>query len=179
MFWQPMRSIEVEKINKSSMNYLTMLFILFHFLKVMSVEDDPINLLPESNKLGPNVTAEYQQKAQGEKLVELINGGAVLFFKHGFRQTVFQEYYVDSTQYINLEIYQMETNEGAQGIFMARFDTSAQQIDLGEQGFKSNYYCAFYRSNYYVIITASAATEELQNIFLNAAAIIDKKIMNN
>ena len=157
---------------------LTVLSVLF-IIKGMAGENNLTNLLPEDKELGPNVTSEYQQKAAGEKLVELINGGAVLFFKHGFKQTVFQEYYVDSTQYINLEIYQMENPEGAKGIFLARTDTSAISLTLGKQGFRDDYYCTFYRNHYYVIATASDSSAAVQQVLLKAAEIVDKKIISN
>ena len=139
-------------------------------------ENSLTKLLPDSQDLGQTITSGYLQMAEGENLVELSNGGAVLFFKHGFKQTVFQEYYIDSTQYINLEIYQMETPEGAKGIFVARSDTSAKQIPLGEQGFQDNYYCTFHREHYYVIVTGSDSTKVIQQLLLKTAEIVDRRI---
>ena len=139
-------------------------------------DNDLVNLLPDDKELGENVTAEYQQSAKGEKLIELINGGAVLFFKHGFKRTVFQEYYVDSTQYINLEIYQMEKPEGARGIFLARTDTSANNAPFGQQGFQNDYYCTFYRDQYYVIVTGSDTSRTLQQILIKSAESVDGRI---
>jgi len=145
----------------------------------MALENSIIKLLPDSKELGPGVTSEDHQSAVGEKLIELINGGAVLFFKHGFKQTVFQEYYIDSTQYINLEIYQMEKPLGAKGIFLARTDTSDQKLLIGELGYRSDYYCSFYRYNYYVTVTGSDSTKAIQKILRKSAEIVDRKIIGD
>ncbi len=135
-------------------------------------------LLPDKQELGQSITPGYQDEAKGEKLFELINGGAVLFFRHGFKQTIFQEYYIgDSTQYINLEIYHMEEPEGAKGIFLARTDTTAKIIPYGQLGFRNDYYCTFYREQYYVIATGSDSINTIQNLLLKTVEIIDKKII--
>ena len=135
-------------------------------------------LLPDKQELGQSITPGYQEEAEGEKLIELINGGAVLFFRHGFNQTVFQEYYIgDSTQYINLEIYQMEKPEGAKEIFLARTDTTAKKIPVGQLGFRDDYYCTFHQGMYYVIATGSDSTKIIQNLLLKTVEIIDKKII--
>jgi hypothetical protein len=149
---------------------------VFTMINGIAAENDLTTLLPDATELGQNVTADYQQKAEGEKLVELINGGAVLFFKHGFKRTVFQEYYLDSTQYINLEIYQMENPQGVKGIFWARADTSANELPFGEQGYQDDYYCTFYRETYYVIVTGSDTSQSIQKILLKSAEIVDKRI---
>ena len=158
-------------------------FIILFFVSTLIIIVDAIagdidlkNLLPEDKELGKNVKAEYQQTAQGEKLVELINGGAVLFFRHGFEKTIFQEYYIDSTQYINLEIYQMNNPNGARGIFLARTDTTATKISFGQLGIQDNYFCTFYRDNYYVIATGSDSINTIQQVLLKAMQIVDKNI---
>ena len=160
---------------KSVIVSITIVFV-FTVINGITGENDLTGLLPDDTELGQNVTAEYQQTAEGEKLIELINGGAVLFFKHGFQSTVFQEYYVDSTRYINLEIYQMEKPEGAKGIFLARTDTSANKVPFGQQGFQDDYYCTFYRDTYYVIITGSDTSGTIQQILLKSAEIVDNRI---
>ena len=157
--------------------YLALTIIILAFMgRGIASENNLTWILPDSKELGQTITAGYQQKAEGEKLVELINGGAVLFFRHGFKQTVFQEYYIDSTQYINLEIYQMDTPEGAEGIFAARSDTSAKKIPLGQQGFQDNYYCTFHREQFYVIVTGSDSTTVIQQLLLKTAEFVDKRI---
>lgn len=152
---------------------------MFITANLIASENDMYKLLPAEIELGNNVTAEYQQKAEGEGLVELINGGAVLFFRHGFKQTIFQEYYIDSVKYINLEIYQMESTRGAKGIFLARTDTLDMKINLGQLGFRSNYYCSFYRDNYYIIATGSDSTEAIRSLLVSVAKTVDQKIIQN
>ena len=169
----------MREINKETIKYFMIVVIISTVLIVVDAfagESNLANLIPNDKELGKNVIAEYQQTAKGEKLVELINGGAVLFFRHGFQETVFQEYYIDSTQYINLEIYQMQNPEGAKGIFLARTDTTAEKIPFGQLGFKDNYYCTFYHDNYYVIATGSDSTNDIQQVLLKAVEIVDNII---
>ena len=142
-------------------------------------EKDLLRILPENREIKQAVPSGEPQVAKGEKLFELINGGAVLFFKHGFQQTLFQEYQIDNGRIMNLEIYQMDTPAGAKGVFTERADPSAKQIPLGEQGLQGDYYCAFHRGVYYVTVTGSAFTKEIQQILLTTAKMVDKKIRDD
>jgi hypothetical protein len=136
-----------------------------------------ISLLPKTVELEKSLTPGYRQEARDAKLIELINGGAVLFFRHGFSQTVFQEYFIeDSTKYMNFEIYQMNNSQGAKGIFLARTDSTSEKISLGHLGVKGNYFCTFYRGSYYVVATASDSSKTIQEILFRTAKIIDEKI---
>ena len=168
------------KCDKNGIQYLRLLAFLLLILSslVHGSEKEMTDLLPSANGLGPGVTRDYRQFAEGEDLVELINGGAVQFFKHGFNRALFQEYYVDSTQYINVEIYEMKSEEAARGIFMARTDTTEQRLLAGSLGFVSDYFCTFYRDHYYVVITSSDDSEAIRLILLKAARIVDRKILS-
>ena len=171
----------MQEINRKTIKYFmitVIISIIFIIIEAIAGESNLANLLPQDKELGKNVTSEYQQAAKGEKLVELINGGAVQFFRHGFQETIFQEYYIDSTQYINLEIYKMQKPQGSKGIFLARIDTTAAKISVGQQGFKGDYFCTFYRNNYYVIATGSDSTQAIQNVLLKAMKVVDKNIVN-
>lgn len=170
----------MKEINSKKIKYFICAFLTSCTLIItngIAGETELTTLLPQDKALGNNVSAEYLQKAEGEKLVELINGGAVLFFKHGFEQTIFQEYYIDSTQYINLEIYQMNSPEGAKGIFLARSDTAAKKLPFGQQGIQDDYYCTFYRDNFYVIATGSDSTNNIQQVLLKTIELVDAKIL--
>lgn len=70
----------------------------------------------------------------------------------------------------------MQKPEGEKGIFLTRTDTTAEKIRFGQQGLKDDYYCTFYRDNFYVIATASDSIKSLQHILLKSAQIIDDKI---
>lgn len=139
-------------------------------------EKDLLQMLPESRGFKEAVPAGEPQIAKGEKLFELINGGAVLFLKHGFQQALFQEYQTDNGRTMNLEIYQMKTPAVAKGVFTERADRSSKKIPLGEQGVHGAYYCAFHRGVYYVTVTGSESTQQMQQLLLKTARTVDQGI---
>jgi len=139
-------------------------------------EKDLLQILPESREFKQAVPAGEPQIAKGEMLFELINGGAVLFLKHGFQQALFQEYQTDNGRSMNLDIYQMKTPAGAKGVFTERTDPSSKKISLGEQGVQGAYYCAFLRGVYYVTVTGSESTQQMQQLLLKTAKTVDQKI---
>ena len=163
---------------KNQIIFLVILIPLLIYAGKGNVSENSLTwILPDSQEISPFVKPDYMQTAEGEKLVELINGGAVLFFKRGFERAVFQEYTVDSTAYINLEVYQMDKSVGAKGIFLDRLDSSAEQVALGNQGVRGNYFCSFYRDDYFIIVTGSDSSKTVQQLVFKTAEIIDKKII--
>jgi hypothetical protein len=80
---------------------------------------------------------------------------------------------------MNVEIYNMATSKGAEGIFLARSDTANKKISVGDKGERSEYYCAFIRDRYYISLTGSDTKKHTQSILLKTAKIIDKKIQSS
>lgn len=100
----------------------TSVLILFIMLSVLVVaRNDSLTL---SGLLPPKVSANGQwQKAKefeyykGDDLFFLINGGAELYFEYGFNDVVSVNYLNQDSSQIKVELFRMENQNGAYGIF--------------------------------------------------------------
>lgn len=67
----------------------------------------------------------------GAELYELIDGGAEIFFEHGFERVTLQQY-VHGTDEIGVDVYAMRDSTAALGIYLSRCgeETKAPGLDL-------------------------------------------------
>lgn len=133
-------------------------------------------LLPEPARIGVAVPVEAFEVFKGEELFEPINGGAVQFLKHGFQKALYQEYIIDSTQTLQLEIYHMGEPKNSKALFEEQADPDIEPAQIGEKGILEKYYCSFWRGAYYVVVTGSDASKGSQELLLKAAQSVDEKI---
>ncbi|MCP4752157.1 MAG: hypothetical protein GY866_14770 [Proteobacteria bacterium] len=116
------------------------------------------------------------REAEGQDLFRLINGGAVLFFRHNFRQAIFQEYATPGGKTINLEIYRMESETDAKGIFTIKKDEESQAVGIGQEGSMAGYYGMFRQGAYFITVTGDESTENVRKTLARIAGIVVKKI---
>ena len=79
----------------------------------------------------PEDEAKY---AAGEDLFLLINGGAEVYHEYGFQEALFQTYSTKEGKSINLEVYEMVSQEAAFGIYSFKTGDDGHPIDLGHEG---------------------------------------------
>lgn len=98
---------------------------------------------------GPRI---YTQKT----LFEHINGQAELFFKYGFRKSIFGIYQdkKNSQNQIELDIYDMGSVLQAFGIF-SRFRNEDRPIGIGLDSFLDDRSAFFYKGRYFVMLYAT------------------------
>ena len=110
------------------------------------------NLAPRSGDVvgwAPDGEAQF---AAGEDLFLLIDGGAEVYLKYGFKEALFQAYISDDGKSINLEIYEMVSPEAAHGIYTFKTGDGGNPIDVGQEGKLESYYLNFRRGNFLVTI---------------------------
>jgi hypothetical protein len=97
----------------------------------------------------PSGGAEF---VEGEDLYLLIDGGAEVYHEYGFTSAVFQSYGTDDGREVNLEIYEMESQEAAYGIFTLKTGTDGSPVEVGYEGWRESYYLNFWKGNYLITI---------------------------
>ena len=152
----------------------------FLFLVLVSIIDNASaenleKLLPSTADFKTLQVVDVPQRAEGNELYKLINGGAVLYYQNNFKKAIFQEYQVPSGGFVTLEIYQMASPKNAQVIFNKKRGEESSTLDTGEQGVLADYYCIFRRGSFFITITGdpSAGTRET---LLKIARLVDGKI---
>jgi len=104
----------------------------------------------------------------GDKLFDLIDGAADLYFEYGFVKAVNVHYAESSGSKIQLEIYQMDSDSSAYGIFSSIFNSSDVEREIGLYSVTQDQYVAFVKDRYYVniawVLRKDARQESLQTL---------------
>jgi hypothetical protein len=92
----------------------------------------------------------------GDKLFDLINGGADIYYEYGFTQVVSVTYNDPAHTVILVEIYEMSDPSAGYGIFSLMQQTAEWCKTYGNVSAVRNDYIAFWQGNYYVNISWSS-----------------------
>ncbi len=145
-------------------------FISVYILPIgHSAAGDLRKILPAHSALGDLKPVGGPQEVEGNKLFDLINGGAVIFFKHNFRRALFREYTLGGSKSINLEIYQMGSPQDAKGIYTIKKEKGGEKLPFGEEGFLFEYFCMLRQGPYFVSITGADATDVVRKALTSIA----------
>jgi hypothetical protein len=117
--------------------------------------------LPAGGRLA--VPAELQdlqptgdpQRATGQQLFELINGGAEIFLALGFAEAVSQEYVSPDGTRFTVEVYRMQSETGAKRIYEKRGGTQTDEPRIGDASTFEEYYGHYLAGFHYFTVTAS------------------------
>lgn len=110
-----------------------------------------------------------------DDLFALINGGADIFLEYGFEE-VYTENYLNDGNTIRAEIYKMSSDSAAFGIFSSKRAGEYNIENLPHTAISSDYYYSFWKSNYYIIVTAYQNNELSQQGIEEVAKLINDKI---
>ena len=113
---------------------------------------------------------------EGEDLYDFIDGGAVIYYEYGFRQTITQEYENDDGQSIHLEIYEMTSSSSAYGIYTFNRGVEGNRVDIGDEGTIADYYLYFWKGNFLVTLIASDFNKGASEGLLPIAIEVDKRM---
>jgi hypothetical protein len=106
----------------------------------------------------------------------LIDGGAEIYHEYGFKKTVFQTYSTKDGKSINLEIYEMDNQEAAYGIYSFKTGSDGRPLELGYEGWFESYYLNFWEGNFLVTIIGLDTDSETLNGIMKIANAVDSKL---
>ena len=115
----------------------------------------------------------------GEALFTVINGGAEMYLRAGFRQAVFNVLQNADGLSINLEIYEMDNPAAARAIFAQKTGNSGLQAPFGQDARLASYYLNFWRGRYQITISGYASTPETLAAIRMVAATVDKRLQGD
>ncbi len=132
--------------------------------------------LPNNGEIGTWQPTGSPEKAVGEDLFVLINGGAEIYHEYGFKQVIMQSYENANEKSINLEIYEMENSSSAFGIYSFKTSTRGKEIHLGDKALLEDYYLNIWKGKFLVTITGFDSEPETIDGLINIANAVDSKI---
>mgnify|MGYP006288713103 CR=1 FL=1 len=115
---------------------------------------------------------------QGDELYDLINGGADLFLEYGFENVSLVNYKNKDKAGVRMELYKMEDNDAAFGIFSSQVPGNARDTNIGHNAVYNDRYILFWKDDYYCSIASNDTGEAVIRGMFAIAGAIDKKIKN-
>jgi len=152
------------------------------FFPIFSQAEEPrrqeslLHLMPlESDLEGWKLDGE-PQTAEGIRLFELINGGAEEYVKEGFSRAVMATYRNKEGKRINLDIYEMLSQEKAVRIHRKKAGDRGQKVSVGEEAVMEDYYLSFQKGTYQVTLSGYDTQRETLEWLLRMARLVAERI---
>jgi hypothetical protein len=150
------------------------LFLLLFTLRLTG--QDIRDLLPGPDDLPGWKLNQEPQIYEGDRLFELIDGGADIYIEYGFRQVVSSQFTDPSNNNILVEIYEMNDAAAAYGIFSITQQTVNWTEQFGNIAAVSADYIAFWKGKYYVNLSWSSRQHIDEPVLSRLAAIVSGNI---
>jgi hypothetical protein len=112
----------------------------------------------------------------GEDLYLYIDGGAAIYQEYGFVRAITQDYKTRGGQGLSLEIFEMETQAGAYGMFTFKRSAAGEVIPAGADGQLEDYYLNFWKGNFLVTLTSFDKDERGQRQLVQMALAVARRI---
>lgn len=156
--------------------FLRLFFILVTLLPFQAGYSANLgDFMPDLSVTLPWSTNGQVRYFEGDRLFHYINGGAQVYFEYGFVRAAVQEY-MNGSQSMVVEIYEMETSTGAFGIYSLNRDDSKPAIEVGDDGTLYDYSVSFWQDRYYVNVMAYTADQFGRSDLQKIAQSISQKI---
>lgn len=147
------------KLIYSSIGMILGVFLWLFLVPVFSRAEDPrgakvlFDLLPSKSQLQGWQLDGTPQTAVGVKLYKLINGGAEIYIKAGFKQAIMATYRNRAGKLMNLEIYEMTSVKGAAGVFKQKIGKQGKKVSIGMAALLEDGFMNFYQGPYQVTLS--------------------------
>ena len=156
---------------------ILLVIIIIVFLGFSKPEDhDLFYYLPKLGEIVDWAPVDSSKRFEGDSLYDYINGGADIYLEYGFIEVIAMDYANIKNKFIQLEIYQMENNESAYGIYSLNKGNEGKSPDIGNEAFLGDYYLIFWKDNFLVTLTGYSSDDETVKGLIALAQNIDKKI---
>ena len=118
------------------------------------------------------------QKAEGNQLFMLINGGATLYLSLGFKRALIASFVDKHGKSINLDIFEMNSPALAQQVNKEKVGAEAKILSIGNDASLESYYLNFWQGPYQITISGYDSNQESIESITNLAKIVDDKIIS-
>ena len=123
-------------------------------------EPDLSMFLPRTGQVEGWTRSQRLDRARGEELFALINGGAEVFLRHGFVSYAATDYQGSRGGFITLELYGMGDPAGAEKVFGQKAGDGLRKVDIGGEAALGDYYLLFRSGRFLAILVGQDSKEE-------------------
>ncbi len=135
--------------------------------------------LPASNQHKDWRVSGSIQKAEGNQLFMMINGGATLYLSLGFKRALTASFTDKHGKPINLDIFEMNSPTIAQRVNQEKVGTEAKKLAFGNDTSLESYYLNFWQGPYQITISGYGSNKESIDSIVRLAKIVDGKIVSS
>jgi hypothetical protein len=164
------------------MNSIMIMGLLFALTAVVEPGTEQITVkdlshyLPDSGLFIGWEPAHPPQTFVGDNLFDFINGGASIYYEYGFKQVITQQYVNADSQYLTLELYEMNNSAAAYGMYTYKTGASGKAIDIGADALLDDYYLNFWKGRFIGTVTGFGSGQESDEALLMFARAVADKI---
>jgi hypothetical protein len=163
--------------------FSTCLFSILFPLYVQAEEntwrDTLKSLLPIESRLQGWKMDSPPDTAKGLELFQLINGGAEIYIQAGFESAILVSYRNKKGKTINLEIFEMTSNESARNVHEKKISNEGKKLPIGDAALLEGYYINFRKARFQVTLSGDDSEEETVKALLNMARLVAEKIQSS
>jgi len=139
--------------------------------------DGPLRVfLPADNAAAGWTRDGVPQEFEGEDLYTYIDGGAEIYQEYGFRRVVVQDYEDPGGKSVSLEIFEMETQAAAFGMFTFKRSGGGKTLPLGAGAELEAYYMNIWKGRFLVTLTGFDEAAETIEGLKAIGRIVDSKL---
>ncbi len=142
-------------------------------------QDEISSYLPVKGEIKEWHPVGSAEKAIGEDLFLLIDGGAEIYHEYGFRQVIMLEYQNQNEKSINLEVYEMNDPSCAFGIYTFKTSTRGKELPFGNATMLEDYYLNLWKGRFLVTLIGFDSGQETIAGLITIARAIDAKIKSS
>lgn len=136
---------------------------------------DLAEFLPADPAVRPWSVRGSPQQFRGRGLFDYMDGGADLYLEFGFHRVLVQEY-VRENHSIELEVYLMEDDAAAYGMYSVKKGSEGKQVAIGQESFLSDSYLNFWTGSFLVTLVGMDQAEETRTGLHAIALAVSRKI---
>ncbi len=119
------------------------------------------------------------QKAEGNQLFMLINGGATLYLSLGFKRVLIVSLIDQQGKPINIDIFEMNSASIAQQVNKEKVGAEAEKLSFGRNASLESYYLNFWQGPYQITVSGYDSTPASIASIIRLARIVDQKIIQS
>ncbi len=160
---------------KPNISALLITIMMIMCCLIAAAGENPVEILVADAKLGDYTVTEYEIVATRQGMFDYMNGGAELYFDHGWDLLVAADLLEDNDRELKVEIYRVKTPQNALDLL----ETQDQLGDTTEIGDKSYYgagMVVWAQDNYYIRLWAWDEYETVKDDVIAVARVISDKL---
>ncbi len=163
--------------------YHLLIVLLLSFIFPFSVQaeenkgrDSLRHLLPTASLLPGWKLDTTPETAAGIELYHLINGGAEIYMRAGFKRAILASYANAKGKMINLEIFEMTSPQSALNIHKKKIGPKGKKVSVGVDAVLEDYFLNFHSGPFQVTISGYDAEPKTVQMLLDMARMVAQRI---